>query len=227
MKTLIQIIILLSIANILINSSCTDKHHKAICDAPISLIDSGIIVLTIYQSDCDICYTLLEDSIYTTNRIPKINLDVTENGTNNKRIAQALWNYGFPTSYFIDSNYNIIGITQGIDEFAKYTDSICNFNVRYHDNEIVHFGIQHDSVLSLLSNSLKSLYAYSHGQMQKAKEYALLSLRSGTYFFNNYILYNIYESESQKDSAQYYKRAALKHNSSVDQYMYHDLIDDL
>ena len=226
MKTIFKPLGFFFVLSLFMSCSHQPYQYDLLCDNSFPKIDSGVIVLSLHQQNCDACDYTLQDSNFLKNNLPKINLDIMEN-RDNKLISQALWNYALPTNYFINANYEIIGITLGIKEFVKYADSICKFNIRYHNNEMVRYKVEKDSILPLLSYSLKALHSYSCGKMTEAKTQALASLQRGSYFFSNYLLYKIYKGENQKDSIEFYKKAALRHNEPVDNYIYNDLIDEL
>lgn len=190
------------------------------------IIDAAdeLILLTIYRSDCSACDLLLEHPAFENFDAKKVNIDLLEND-NNKLLSQVFWIQAFPSTYFITKDYDIIGITEGPTEFVKYADSICNSKIKFEN--IGMREIEKDSVLPLLSYSLKALRYCQEENIAAAKNNALLSLRRGSYFFNNYLLYKIYQAENKTDSVNFYKRRALRHSHHVNDYIYDDLIIEL
>lgn len=241
MKTIIKIFLsLLAVINVC--SGCGDKsrNNNAVADeaslkadsasvnplenVSVVEIDTCLVLLTVHRSDCSACGLLFEDSVYINYKLRKINVDMVENN-DSKLLAQVLWNSAFPSAYFINSDYEIIGITQGPIEFEEHADSICKFKTRFHDLHMIR--AEKDSVLSMLSYSLKALREYSKQNIAQAKKDARLSLRKGSYFFNNYLLYKIYEGENKTDSMNYYRRGALEHNRHINIHLYDNLIEEL
>ena len=189
-------------------------------------IDSGLVLLTIIQKDCIPCNILLMHPYYKKYPQHKIIIDIEEKHEN-KLLAQSLWNVSFPIVYFITSDYNIIGITQGYKEFVQYADSIALYNKRFSRVPIELRGIKKEKTLSTLSYSLKALNSYQSKDWKMAKLYAQQSLAQGSFIFNNYLLYKIYEHENQSDSMRFYKEKAYQLSLHESIYLYYEIIEQL
>jgi len=224
MKIIIRIILYSSILSVLFGCGQKSDNKNLQNDISVVEIDTSLVLLTIKMQDCDACNLFFDLPYFKNYNLKKINIDIMEN-YNNRILSQALWTKAFPTTYFINSEYEILGITEGPIEFESHADSICNFNTGFENIEMDN--IKKDSVLFVLSHSLKALRNYSDNNMLDAKKNVLLSISKGSYFFNNYLLYRIYEIENQKDSMAYYKRNALKHSHHVNHYIYDTLIEEL
>ncbi len=185
---------------------------------------SNLVIITISSEDCHLCNTLQNDTCYQQLKEGKLYFNIKEY-PNNNLLAQALHTEGFPTSYIINSNYNVVGVVEGIKDFSARMDSA--LNQKWDINGVSLRGVSKEALPAMLSYSLKSLVSYWKSDMQKTKEYAKLSLNKGSYFFNNYILYLVYKEDRRKDSTRYYRNRALEHSDHVNAYIYEDLITEL
>lgn len=150
-----------------------------------------------------------------------------QNDSIGKLFGQALWNTNFPTVYAITRNYDILGIMQG-NQFYEQADSILHFNKKFENIHMEeYYNIEKDSILPLLSFSLKATRCYVLKDFQRAKVFARQSIEKGSFFFNNYLLYKIYLQENNLDSARHYKEILLNQNCDVNHYVYPDLIEEL
>lgn len=85
--------------------------------------------------------------------------------------------------------------------------------------------MEKDSILEMLSYSLKAFQAIKTRDVPQAKVNAFHSLQKGPYFFNNYLLYLAYTIEDKPDSAHIYKTKALRIGSHGNNpYIYDNLI---
>ena len=169
---------------------------------------------------------MLESNLYQNCKLEKKIINVQEDSISHF-IGQALWNTNFPTVYFLTRDYNIQAITIG-NQFYEQVDSILCFNKQFEKTNMEHYhSINKDSILPLLSHSLKAARYYIEKDYIRAKEYILQSRAKGSYFFNNYLLYKIYQLEQKNDSAQLYKTEALTHTHKMNQFMYANLIQEL
>lgn len=83
-----------------------------ICCQTSTNTDKDIKLVTIIDEGCSPCELLLYDSIYVHCNLSKTVYDIEKTSTN-RLLGQALWNVGFPTTYFVTPNNEIVGITQG------------------------------------------------------------------------------------------------------------------
>lgn len=89
------------------------------------------------------------------------------------------------------------------------------------------FGVKKEAILPLLTHSYKALLAYLKKDYEQTTIEAKLSLEQGSSFFCNYLLYKVYDTKQLSDSAFYYKKKALTHQSDADLFLYSDLIEEL
>lgn len=192
----------------------------------ITNIDTNVVLVTFLYQGCSPCQQLLRSQAYQDCKLQKIELDIQHDSIG-KLFGQALWNTNFPTVYVITKDYDILGIMQG-DQFYEQADSILYFNKQFENIHMEeYYNIQKDSILPLLSLSLKATRYYMLKDYQHAKEFARQSLEKGSFFFNNYLLYKIYQQENHHDSTQYYKTVLLCQDSDVNHYVYPNLIQEL
>lgn len=188
--------------------------------------DSSLVLLTLVYEGCNPCEQLLSSSVYQNCKLEKKIMNIQQD-FKSRFIGQALWNTNFPTVYFITRNYDIKAITLG-NQFYAQVDSILHFNKQFEATYMErHHKIDKDSILPLLSCSLKAVHFYMKQDYKQAKQSILQSLTKGSYFFNNYLLYKIYNIEQQTDSANLYKIEALKHTHEMNQFIYANLIQEL
>lgn len=207
--------------------SCS-SHPSSIIQEKLSItnIDTNVVLVTFLYPECNPCQQLLKNPAYQKCKLKKIELDIQHDSIS-KLFGQALWNTNFPTVYVITKNYDILGIMQG-NQFYEQADSILSFNKQFEDIHMEEFyNIHKDSILSLLSLSLKATRHYVLKDYQRAKELARQSLNKGSFFFNNYLLYKIYQQENNHDSTQHYKTILLNNNNEINHYIYPDLIQEL
>lgn len=188
--------------------------------------DKRIKLVTIINEGCSPCELLLYDSTYVHCSSPKTVYDMEKTSTN-RLLGQALWNVGFPTTYFITPNNEIVGITQGFQEFRREADSIIYHQKHFEDIGMERFNINKNAILPLLTHSYKAFLAYIEKDYVQTKIEAKNSLEKGSSFFCNYLLYKVYNIMQQPDSASYYKKNALNHQSDADLFLYSDLIEEL
>ena len=181
-------------------------------------------LLTIGYGDCDLCKTLIESDYYKGLPYSKSYIDMTLSDTN-RLLSQALYTKSFPTTYIIGPNFEILGNVEGTYSFKYKSEDILFKHQPYSDIEI--HGVKQDSVLPMMSFSLRALASLWNNQMEEMKTYAELSLKKGSYFFNNYLLYSFYRDKNRQDSASIYRRTALRYNQHVNVYIYENLIDSL
>ena len=187
-------------------------------------ISEDTVLLTIGYGDCHLCQELVESEYYGGLDYPKKYMDITLNDTN-RIVGQALYAKSFPTTYIIAPNLEVLGNIEGTYSFPYKSEGILSYHHPCSDIEI--HGVGQDSVLSLMSCSLRALASLWDNRLEDMRTYALHSLEKGSYFFNNYLLYHYYRIHFQRDSAFFYRRKALRHNHHVNTYIYENLIDSL
>ena len=181
-------------------------------------------LLTIGYGDCDLCKALIEGDYYKGLPYSKSYIDMTLSDTN-RFLSQALYTKSFPTTYIIGPNLEILGNVEGTYSFNYKSEDILFKHKPYSDIEI--HGVEQDSVLPMMGLSLRALASLWNNQAEEMKTYAELSLKKGSYFFNNYLLYSFYRDKNRQDSASIYRRTALRYNQHVNVYIYENLIDSL
>ena len=185
---------------------------------------NSVCILTLGYDDCQICNELLNRDFYKDLNEPKCYLDVTRSSTNNL-LSQALYAKGFPTTYVINDQYEILGAIRGIRDFQMLLDSILYFQQPVCDVSI--HGIDKEQTLALLTDSFQALLNYWRGNSAEMKSITLKSFEKGSYFFNNYLMYLVYKNENKTDSVLLYKNRALRESTHVNSFIYNDLIEEL
>lgn len=191
-------------------------------------IDGEIMMLTIGTNGCDMCDILQQDDYYRMLNVGKLFIYM-EDHPKNKLLAQILHPRAVPATYVIDKEYNLKGSIMGLANFQALLDSILHlkeevFYIKPGDFE----GVSNNSVPAMLSYSLKSLLAYWNHDTKSMKHNAQQSLKRGSYFFNNYLLYIAHKEENSIDSMRFYKKSALKYSThGANPYLYEDLIVEL
>lgn len=145
---------------------------------------------------------------------------------NNLLLSQALHTTGFPTSYFLNQDYEIEGMIMNhidnldgdLHKILIEKQAICPVSIH---------GIKDNNVLPMLSFSLKSAICYLQSDFDGVKRNARMSLDYGEYFFNNYMLYSYYKNHVNTDSVDYYKEKALNCLHGGDFIIYKNLIEEL
>jgi len=182
------------------------------------------IFLSIGRKDCDICQKIITSDYYQKLPLGKVYIDILENNFN-RLLSQAMYTYGFPTNYIINSELELLGFNIGAKDINSNIDSIYMFGIRKFNDSIL--DIDNTHLLDMLTFSLKSLMCYWEKDIIMAEKYALESLSKGSYFFNNYMLYLISKKNNDKLSMIVYKKNALFHTNGVNKYIYEDLINEL
>lgn len=185
----------------------------------------SLYLLTITYKGCDICNDLFENDKYKQLSTKKIRIDVKESPTS-MLISQALYTSGFPTSYFITKKLDISTSFSGIKDFVNQIDSVVANNYRYYDFKIPM--VDDDAIPEMVSYSLKALHALKERNYKEAKELLLASYNKDAYFFNSFMLANMYMAEERLDSAKHYKAASLRHAKyGATPHIYENLISKL
>lgn len=181
------------------------------------------VILTIGSTECDMCKILkprlIADSLHTSHYSIEV-----EKHKDNQLIAQALRVRGFPTSYVIDQNYNVLGVIRGLAHFEERLSDIINQHDAVYVDTIPNVDVQ--NTLPMLSHAFKSLLAYHNSDKQEMYAQAHSSLSRGSYFFNNYLLYSYHSNLNNQDSAGYYRNKALTYAQDVDVKIYESLIEE-
>ena len=196
----------------------------------VQLMDSlsknttDIILLTIVHEGCSTCESLLNRNDYKQLHFRKFYINKFAD-KDSKLITQALFTKGFPTTYILGPNLEILGNIEGLRYFSHKMEDCLRNEKRISDIKIPN--IKEDSVLQLKTLSFKALSHFLLNDIEQVKQYALQSLDRGSYFFNNYLMFECYRSENNIDSAFLYRTKALEHIHKVDEYIYDNLIDTL
>jgi hypothetical protein len=192
-----------------------------------SLIKTNkFVMITIGTAGCDLCSDINKIVIHDSSKVTKVFLNI-EHHKNNLLLAQSLFNKGYPTSYIIDKNYNLIGIIDGLERFNEQLDSI----IRYKQNPINFHSIDGDvedkNIIPTLNFTFKASINYFENDFENLNKNVRISFKYGSFFFNNYLLYEYFTHKNNADSAKYYKYKALKYNRHINTHIYKDLIDKL
>ncbi|WP_047444882.1 hypothetical protein [Alistipes sp. ZOR0009] len=182
-------------------------------------------VVTIGTSDCLLCHELGKVSIDKKLNASRVTLDY-KFSDHNLLLSQALFPPGFPTTYIIDREYNIIGAVRGLDEFKKNTEAIISKRTKSTPLHIAG-DVSKSNELLVLSDALKSTVAKLEGNYEKMHAFARKSLSNGSYFYNNYLLYDYFTKMGVKDSSSFYKKRTLKYTYRINSHIYHSLIEEL
>lgn len=190
----------------------------------LSTHSTDITLLTIVHEGCSTCESLLNRKDYKQLYFRKFYIDKFAD-KDSKLITQVLFTKGFPTTYILGPDLEILGNIEGLRYFNHKMEDCLRNKKRISDIKIPH--IKEDSVLQLMTLSFKALNHFLVNDVEQAKKYALQSLDKGSYFFNNYLMFQCYKNEHNIDSALLYRTKALNHIHKVDEYIYDDLIDTL
>ena len=200
----------------------TDVFSKHTLDSLI--LTNEYILLTIGYGDCSLCDILRLDNTPDKFPVGRYYIDATYDN-NNMLVMQSLYFSGFPVSYVINQDYNIIGAMTGLVDLEERLDSIINGQHRLLP-KIIH-DIPKAKTHSLLSNSFKGLLAYLENDRENMRKYAKASLNEGSFFFNNYLIYEYFKELHCIDSTNYYKEQMLNDISGRDAYFYETLLIEI
>lgn len=189
------------------------------------LNDKQFLVLTIGITDCKLCKETKLIFIPDSFKVSRTYYDIKFH-KNNLLLSQAFNTRGFPTSYVVDKNKNIIGIIEGNLNFSDQLNEIINYNQKMYSVKI-QGNVDSTKTLPVLNNSFKALLASLDNDKNRMYQYALKSKQYGRYFFNNFMLYSYFKSVGRIDSMCYYKKQALKYNYGINRMIYKSLIDSL
>lgn len=223
--------ILLILIFIGLGAKLWENHKINKCENfTLQLIDSllmnqnNISIITLGYGDCEICDELLNKDFYKDLNEPKCYLDITKS-SNNRLLSQALYAKGFPTTYVINNQYEILGAIRGVYAFRTLLDSVLYLQQSICDVSI--HNIDKDMTLAMLSDSFQALLNYWKGDFAGMKTKTLRSFEKGSYFFNNYLMYLVYKEENKTDSVVLYKERAFREGKHVNSFIYSDLIEEL
>ena len=186
--------------------------------------DADFIMLTIGHRDCKVCQKLKFSKKMAKIRLVQEYFDITLHA-NNKLLGQALSVKGFPSTYVFDKNLQIRGGVSGMINRETRLRSACESSNVVFDLSVEE--VDKSKLSGMLSNTFRSLLNYWEGDIEEAKTYALNSLSYGSYFFNNYLLFLIYEMENDNEKMLFYREQALQYTSSTNKIIYEDLIRQL
>ena len=189
------------------------------------LFTNKYALLIIGINDCDLCQTPKMIQIPDSFHVTKYYFDIKFH-KNNLIFSQALYTKGFPTSYIIDKNYNVLGIINGSTNYLNKIDSIIIHNHKLCPLQI-DGNVKSTNVITVLSYSVKTIMAYFKNDYDKVYALSLRSKTYGSYFFNNYMLYSYFKNKGNSDSILFYRKQTLKYNNHVNKYIFKSLIDSM
>ena len=183
------------------------------CEIKHLLSNNNQILLIIGAKDCILCNMLI-DSLYNCSIIQYyIDMDYCDI---NFLVHQTLRTSGFPTTYVLNNEYRIVGEVKGLRDFGKRFSEVMISTNNHQEN-----------ANEMLNWSFKALLAYLEDDFENMRGNAVNSLKYGSYFFNNYLLY-LYEIRNGVEaSGDYYKTAALNSLEGADFYIYENLIREI
>lgn len=187
---------------------------------------SKFTLLTMIYGDCGTCNQVLDDTIYKQLPIKKVVFNVTED-VRAKLLSQILYAYGFPINYLFSGNTDLHSTFVGVPELFNNIDSVLTSGRHFYNDSIN--GVSRDSTQEMISYSLKAINSLKAHDLSGLKNNAQISLRKGSYFFNNYLLYLAYKIEDENlDSMRYYHTRALRHAAhGPDPHIYDNLIQHM
>lgn len=188
------------------------------------MTENDYVLLTIAFGDCNVCELFRSSTIPDNYPLSRYYIDATHH-KNNRLIFQSLYFTGFPLSYIIDQNYNIMGCIRGLAHLNERLDSIVYGQYPLQPQIIT--GVPKNRTYFVLSNSFKSLLSYFRKNDEDMKKYAEASLSEGSFFFNNYLMYKYYEKTNLTDSLNYYKSRILNNITDRDAIIYEDLLTEI
>jgi hypothetical protein len=189
------------------------------------LFINNYALLIIGINDCDLCQKPIMIQIPDSYHVAKYYIDIKFH-KNNLIFSQALYTRGFPTSYIIDKNYNILGIINGSTNYLNKIDSILIHNKKLCPLQI-DGDVKGTNVITVLSYSFKAIMAYFNNDYNKVYALSLRSKTYGSFFFNNYMLYSYFKNKGHSDSILFYRKQILKYNNHVNRYIFKSLIDSM
>ena len=191
-------------------SNVFDKSHL---DTLLS--NNDYVLLTLGAKGCSMCDIILADKSLWNYPIPHYYID-KDHHNNNLLVVQALRNSGFPTSYVIDKDFNIVGSIVGMKDIIKRLDDIVHSKTP-----------RQDTGMEMFNHSFRALLSYVDGDINDAYDHARMSTGKGDYFFNNYIAYKYQNEKGAMDSVAYYKDAAIGSLENADVFIYESLIREI
>lgn len=188
------------------------------------IANNKYVLLTLAFGNCSVCDIFLSNKIPDKFPVGRYYIDATYNN-NNMLVLQSLYFTGFPFSYVIDQNYNIIGSIQGLAYFKERLDSIIYGQQKLQPKTIP--GIPKDKTYFVLSNSFKGLLSYLENNNEDMKKYAEVSLSGGSFIFNNYLLYKYYKNLNCADSVYYYRNKIISNITHIEAFIYESLLTEI
>lgn len=182
------------------------------------------VLLTLAFGDCSVCDTFLSTKIPEQFPVARYYIDATHDN-NNMLVLQSLYFTGFPLSYVIDQNRNIIGSIKGLVCLRERLDSIVYGQHQIQPETIP--GVPKEKTFTMLSNSFKGLLSYMGNNHEEMKKQAKASLSEGSFFFNNYLMYKYYDNVNCVDSVNHYKKKILKNITTLEAFVYENLLTEL
>lgn len=179
------------------------------------LSNNDYVLLTLGATGCSMCDIILSDRRLWEYPIPHYYID-KDYHNNNLLVVQALRNSGFPISYVIDKDFNIVGTIIGSKDLVEKLDGIVSDKTR-----------RQNAGMKMLNHSFRALLSYFDGNLNDAYNHARLSANEGDYFFNNYMAYKYQSEGGTMDSVAYYKDMAIGSLEGADIFIYESLIREI
>ena len=221
------LVILISRNNHSHSDSTSHLHSKYFGVISHAVIDSlskereyyALVITKAGCSSCDILYNNINWEQYDLSYY-FINIDYH---LNNRLIAQSLRNISFPTTYIINKNHDILGIISAIPDFEQRLNDILSNKIVPRVSALEEHGVK--NAFDMIQLSYKGVWALLDNNMSAVYDNSHFSLKRGSYFFNNYLLYEYHTAKHSLDSAQFYKKTALFNiYDFADIALYNDII---
>jgi hypothetical protein len=199
----------------------TEIFSKQTLDSLLS--HQEYVLLTIGYGDCGMCDVFRLDK--TPDKFPVGRYYIDANyDPQNKLVMQSLGLTGFPLSYVIDRDYNVIGIIAGLSRLEKRLDSVI-----YGRHKLMPAipDMSKGKTHSSLSKSFKALLACLERDHEKMKAYAEASLREERSLFSEYLLFKYFEGVGLSDSVEHYRNRIVSGISHLDAIVYENLLTEI
>lgn len=182
------------------------------------------VLLTIGFGECQMCDVFRK--MKTPKRFPlgRYYIDALDD-EKNMLVFQSLYFSGFPLSYVMGRDYQIIGFVKGCVDFWKRLDALLANGSDVLCDSLP--GVDKGRTLEVLSDSFRGMLHFWGNDYDKMQMFAVRSLKKGSYLFNNYLMYKYHEQTRQADSLAYYREKVLACVDSRAEFFYESLIQEL
>ena len=190
------------------------------------LADNEYVMLVVTADGCSSCNLVYRNE--THKKYPVARYFIEKEETENTRlISKALYTHGFPISFIIDRDHNIVEIIASNNDLDSKIDSIFDKKVRLATIQEVN-GIEPQNVLPILNHSFRAALAHSENDKDSELEEIYKSKKYGNLGFCNYMLGEIHRQAGKTDSATYYKTEFLAGiNNGRDAFVYESWVKEL